>query len=108
MQVVKRYVEAELLAKKGGSITRHLQYAGDHVRSKNRNAIKSFLCCTHFPSKKEILHTTNFDKLINLVISCGRKDLEEFVRRDGKECNLHLIRCYRQFRGGNQSQMSCK
>ena len=34
---------------------------------------------THFLCKQHIPHTTNFDKLINLVVSCGGKDLDEFV-----------------------------
>ena len=55
-----------------------------HWRSwenRNRNAIKSFLHCTHFLCKQHIPHTTNFNELINLIVSCGGKYLEEFVQR---------------------------
>jgi hypothetical protein len=82
-----RHLEAELTAKKGGSIVHQLQRIGEHERTKNRNAIKSFLRCTHFLCKQHIPHTTNFDKLINLIVSCGGKDLDEFVRQASKNAS---------------------
>ena len=82
-----RCLEAELTKKRGGSIVHQLQRIGETERSKNRKAVKSFLRCTHFLCKQHIPHTTNFDKLINLVVSCGGKDLEEFVRRAAKNAS---------------------
>ena len=57
---------------------------GDLEKSKNGNAVKSFLRCTHFLCKQHISHTTNFKRLVDLVVSCGGQDLEEFVRRAAK------------------------
>ena len=79
-----RHLEAELTAKKGGSIVHQLQRVGEQERTKNRNSIKSFLQCIHFLCKQHIPHTNNFDKLIKLVISCGGKDLDKFVRQAAK------------------------
>ena len=45
------------------------------------NAIMLFLRCSHFLCKLHIPHTTNFDNLINCVISCGGNYLEEFVQQ---------------------------
>ena len=75
------HFEAELTAKKGGSIVHQLQHTGELEQAKNRNTSKCFLQCTHFLCKQHIPHTTNFDKLINLIVSCGGKDLDEFVRQ---------------------------
>ena len=58
-----------------------LSHTGELAQAKNRNAIKSLLRCTHFLCKHHILHTTNFDKLINFIVSCDGKDLDEFIRQ---------------------------
>lgn len=80
-------VEAELLVREGGTIAHQLHCIEDDQRSKNRKAIKSLLRCTHFLCKQHIPHTTNFDKLISLVVSCGGQDLEEFVQRAAKNAS---------------------
>ena len=54
------------------------------MRRKNRKAIIALLGCTHYLYKQHIPHTTNFGKLIDLIVSCGGKDLEEFVRKAAK------------------------
>ena len=80
MKPIPDTLELSYQLKKGKSIAYHIR-VGKHERSKNRNAIKSFLCCTHSLCKQHIPHTTNFHKLINLVTTCGGKDLEEFAHR---------------------------
>ena len=82
-----RYLEAELTAKKGGSSANQLKRIEEHQLIKNRNSIKYFLRCTHFPYKQHIPHTTNFDKLINIIVSCDGKDLEEFVHHAVKNAS---------------------
>ena len=50
----------------------------------NRAAIKSFICCAHFLARQHIPHTTNFDKLLDLVVSCGGEDVKSFLERTGR------------------------
>ena len=52
----------------------------------NRKAIKSFICCAHFLARQHISHTTNFDKLVELVANCtcGVEDLKNFLDRTGR------------------------
>ena len=88
-----RQVEAELIVSRGETVVHQLQRFGDSERSKNRKAIKALLGCTHYLCKQHIPHTTNFSKLIDLIVSCGGKDLEEFVRKAAKKCILHFNRC---------------
>ena len=42
------------------------------------------LLCTHFLARQHIPHTTNFDKLVDLVVSCGGEDLKQFADRAGR------------------------
>ena len=49
----------------------------------NRKAIKALIRCTHFLAHQHIAHTTNFDKLVELVVSCGGETLQTFLDRDG-------------------------
>ena len=76
------HCEAELLAararKEGSSIIQQLQIIGEQERIKNRSGIKVLLLCTHFLARQHIPHTTNFDKLVDLVVSCGGEDLKQF------------------------------
>ena len=51
---------------------------------KNRAAIKSLIRCTHFLALQHIAHTTNFEKLIDLVVACGGEDLKYFMGKTGK------------------------
>ena len=83
-----KHCEAELLAararKEESSITQQLQIIGEQERIKNRSGIKALLLCTHFLARQHIPHTTNFDKLVNLVMSCGSEDLKQCVDRAGR------------------------
>ena len=58
---------------------------------RSRKAIKALIRCTHFLAHKHIAHTTNFDELVELVVSCGGglfkpslKELEEMQRTPQK------------------------
>ena len=46
--------------------------------------------CTHFLAHQHIGHTTNFDKLVELVVSCGGETLQTFCDRAGGNATLHL------------------
>lgn len=35
--------------------------------------------CTHFLTQQHIAHSTNFEKLVNLVVSCGGQNLNIFL-----------------------------
>ena len=67
-----------------GSIMQQLQNVERQERLKNRAAIKSLIHCTHFLVRQHIPHTTNFDKLVDLVVSCGGEDLKLFLENTGK------------------------
>ena len=49
----------------------------------NRAAVKSFFCCAHFLAGQHIPHTTNFEKLVELVVLCGGVDLKSLLDRTG-------------------------
>ena len=61
-----------------------LQRVDRQERAKNRAAIKSLIHCTHFLARNHIAHTTNFDKMVDLVVSCGGEDLRYFLEKTGK------------------------
>ena len=50
----------------------------------NRAAVKSFIYCAHFLARQHIAHTTNFENLVELVVSCGGVDLKNFLERIGR------------------------
>lgn len=67
-----------------GSIMQQLQKVDRRERTRNRAAIKSFIRCTHFLTRQHLPHTTNFNKLVDLVVACGGKDLKHFLENAGK------------------------
>ena len=73
-----------VLATQGGSIVQQLQKVGTQERMRNRAAIKSLIRCTHFLARQHIAHTTNFSKLVDLVVSCGGEDLKYFMEKTGR------------------------
>ena len=83
-----KHCEEELLAararKEGSSIIQQVQIIVEQKRIKNRSGIKTLLLCTHFLALQHIPHTTNFDKLVDLVVSCGGEDLKLFADRSGR------------------------
>ena len=74
-----RQAEAALVVSTKGTIIHQLQCIGDSERIKNRRAIKALLCCTHYLCKQHIPYTTNFSKLVDVIVLCGRKDNDDFV-----------------------------
>ena len=48
-------------------------------REKNRAEMKSLVRCTHFRTPHHIGHSTNFTQLVDLVVSCGARELPVFV-----------------------------
>ena len=76
--------EAEMAAARAlqeGSIIQQLQQIGDQEKLKNMMAIKALIRCTHFLAHRHIPHTTNFDELVDLIVSCGAEDLKRFLER---------------------------
>lgn len=65
-----------------GSIVQQLQKVDRRERIRNRAAIKSLIRCTHILTRQHIPHTTNFDKLVDLVVACGGEDLMENAGRN--------------------------
>ena len=45
--------------------------------------IKAVIRCTYFLAHQRIAHTTNFDKLVELVVNCGGETLQTFLDRAG-------------------------
>ena len=41
--------------------------------------MKSLVHCTHFLARNHIAHSTNFTQLVDLVVSCGAKELQVFI-----------------------------
>ena len=79
--------EAEMAAARAlqeGSIIQQLQQIGDQEKLKNRMAIKALIRCTHFLARRHIPYTTNFDELVDSIVSCGAEDLKRFLERAGK------------------------
>ena len=75
-------VEADR-ARKEGSIISQLQNVGEQQRLQNRKVIKALVRCTHFLAYQHIAHTTNSDKLVELVVSGGGETLQTFLDRTG-------------------------
>ena len=44
---------------------------------------RALIRCTHFLAYQHFAHTTNFDKLVELVVSCGGETLQTFLDRAG-------------------------
>ena len=66
-----------------GSVIQQLQNVAEQERMMNRAAVKLFFCCAHFLARQHIPHTTNFEKLVELVVLCGGADLKSFLDRTG-------------------------
>ena len=50
-------------------------------RERNRAAMESLVCCTHFRTRHHIVDSTNFTQLIDLVVSSGARELQVFVEK---------------------------
>ena len=74
---------AYLTTQHTGSVIQQLHNVAEQEQVLNRKAIKPFLRCTHFLARQHIPHTTNFNKLVELVVSCGGEDLKNFLDKTG-------------------------
>ena len=70
-------------ARKEGSIISQLLNVGEQQRLQNMKVINALIWCTHFLAHQHIAHTTNFDKLVELVVSCGGETLQTVLDRAG-------------------------
>ena len=48
---------------------------------------KVLVHCSHFLARRHNLHMTNFDQLVDLIVSCCAEDLRKFLERDGKNAS---------------------
>ena len=71
--------QAALVCKTSGSIAQKLQNVAEDERKLNRAAVKSFVRCAHFLARQHIPHTTTFEQLVDLVVSCGGEPLKQFM-----------------------------
>ena len=67
-----------------GSVVQQLQTVAEQERIMNRKAVKSLFRCEHFLTHQHIPHTTDFERLVKLVVSCGGDDLKNFLDRTGR------------------------
>ncbi len=67
-------------AKKHGTVAQQLLEISETQRSKNREAINTFIRCAHYLARHHIAHTTNYDDLVGLMVSCGAPSLSEFLK----------------------------
>ena len=67
-----------------GTIIEQFQNVSEQQRVKNRTDIKALLRCTHFLTLHHIPHTTNFNELVDLIVSCGGQHLQVFLESAGK------------------------
>ena len=64
-------------------VIQQLLNVAEQERMMNRAAVKNFFRCAHFLARQHIPHTTNFEKLVELVVLCGGADLKCFLDRTG-------------------------
>ena len=51
---------------------------------KNRATVKALICCTHFIAHQHIAHSTNFEKLVSLLVPCGGEDHKALFETAGR------------------------
>ena len=73
-----------LLTSQKGSVVQQLQRTDMLQREKNRAAMKCLVRCTHFLTRHHIAHSTNFTELVDLVVSCGARELQVFLENAPK------------------------
>ena len=73
------HIRASLVTSREGSVVHQKQSVGVLQREKNRAAMKSLVRCTHFLTRNHIAHSTNFTQLVDLIVSCGARELQVFL-----------------------------
>ena len=82
-----RQVEAELIVSRGETVVHQLQCFGVSERSNNRKAIHQSTSWLHL-LLMQTAHSSYFQlQQLIVIVSCGGKDLEEFVRKAGKNAS---------------------
>ena len=61
-----------------------LQQITDGEKMKNTAAVKALIRCPHFLASQHIAHSTNSEKLVSLVVTCGGEDLKTYLESAGK------------------------
>ena len=72
------------MANQSVSVIQQLHNVAGKERKINRDEVKSFVRSSHFLAGQHIAHTTNFEKLVELVVSCGGEDRKNFLEMTGK------------------------
>ena len=73
------------------SVIQQLQNVAEQERMMNRAAVTSFFHCAHFLARQHIPYTTNFEKLVELVVLCDGADLKSFLDRTGGNAVYTLL-----------------
>lgn len=69
-----RHCEAQLNIELGEGTVHYSTVTNDW--GTREDGIKALLCCTYFLAKQHIPHTTNYKKVVDLIISCGGEILK--------------------------------
>ena len=72
------------IANQSVSVIQQLHNVSEKEQKMNRDAVKPFVGCAHFLARQHIAHTNNFEKLVELVVSCGGEDHKNFLVRTGR------------------------
>ena len=79
-----RCSEAMVMTSTQGSVAQQIQKVCTLEREKHRTSLKSLVRCTHFLVRHHIAHSTNFIDLVELVVSCGARELQTFIETASK------------------------
>ena len=65
-------------------VVQQLQSMSEQKRMRSLHSLHTL--CQHIP------HTTSFDRLVDLVVSCGGEDVKSFLERTGRNavCTSHV------------------
>ena len=61
------------------------------LQNRDATALKSLVRCTHFLTRHHIAHSTNFTQLVDLVVSCGARELQVFLDNTSKMQCTHPV-----------------
>ena len=76
--------QALLVISNQSSVVQQVQRVDMQEREKNRAVMKSLVRCTHFLTWHHISHSTYFTQLVDLVVSCGARELEVLIENASK------------------------
>ena len=79
-----RCSEAMVMTSTQGSVAQQIQKVCTLEREKHRASLKSLVRWTHFLVRHHIAHSTNFIDLVELVVSCGARELQTFIETASK------------------------